>query len=86
MQLECPNVFGGRAGKRLLNKVVEMSNVIGVSINGRLGHVSDLEVFGEPFCDWANAFLVRSHAVNPDGVKKFDELQSGHKREKRKSF
>ena len=63
MKLEGSNVFRGSTVERFSDEVIEVANVIGVSINGGLGHVADLQVFGEPLSDVARAFFVRRHGV-----------------------
>ena len=65
MQLEGSDVFRGGAVERFLDEVEEVANVVGVSINGCVGHVANLKVFGKPFYDLASSFFVRRHVVDP---------------------
>jgi hypothetical protein len=61
VQLEGSDVFGGYPVERFLGEVGKASDVVGVSIDGGIGHVSDLQVFGQPPRDRARAFSVGSH-------------------------
>ena len=70
MELEGSNVFRSGAVERFLDEVEEVANVVGVSVDGSLGHVANLKVFGESLCDLAGAFSIRSHVVDPGVFEK----------------
>ncbi len=55
------NVFNGRMIERFLDKVGESFGVVGVSIDGCGGEVSDSHIFGEPNGEVAGTFIVGTH-------------------------
>jgi hypothetical protein len=64
MQLKVTNLFGpGVFDRGTVEKVGETADVIGVSIDGGLGQMSDLHITGHPHGDFGETILVRSHAA-----------------------
>ena len=63
VKLEVSNVFRVCAVDRFIGKVGKPLHVVGLGINGCLGHVANHQVFGKPLGDGAIAFLVGHHVV-----------------------
>lgn len=49
--------------ERFFNKVGKPSDVVGVGIDGGIGHVADHQIFGEPLGDFASSLFVGRHKV-----------------------
>ncbi len=61
MQLEGSNVFRGYPLERFLGEVGEASHMVGVGIDGGLGQVANLQVFGQSLRDGTRTFSEGSH-------------------------
>ncbi len=55
------NVFNGCIVQRLFDEVVELTDVVGVGVNGSGGEIANFDVFGESFGEIAGTIGIRRH-------------------------